>query len=436
MTTEIDRIKALVPEKENVAGRAMFTDEALFELEMKHIFEGGWIYVCHESQIAKPNDFFATHVGRQPVVINRDKAGNIGGFINACSHRGATVVREKRGSKSVFACPFHGWCFNSGGSLVKCGNDDGAYPAGFEKQKSLTKIRVESHKGFVFASLKQEVPPLAEYLNGAAFFLDLIADSAPKGIEILRGRGNYIYHGNWKHQQENGADGYHVATVHWNYLAVQTRRSSLDGGDNLTVMSPAGTSDRASGYYGFRNGHIVIWSTRGNPEAGPNHARAQEIRKACGDERGSWVLERSRNLGIYPNLFIMDSMSSHMRILRPISIDLTEVTTYCWAPVGESAESRALRIRQFEDFYNASGMATPDDLTEFAEVQDGSRATLAPWSDVSRGAHRWVNGPDAVAKAAGFDAEMSGSKVDDEGLYKTQHRAWRDRLAAALAGGQ
>ena len=51
----------------------MFTDEELFELEMKHIYEGNWIYMAHESQIPNPGDYFTLHMGRTPVVITRDK---------------------------------------------------------------------------------------------------------------------------------------------------------------------------------------------------------------------------------------------------------------------------------------------------------------------------------------------------------------------------
>ena len=49
--------------------RSAFTDPALFELEMKHIFEGNWIYLAHESQIPNNNDYYTTHIGRQPVFI-------------------------------------------------------------------------------------------------------------------------------------------------------------------------------------------------------------------------------------------------------------------------------------------------------------------------------------------------------------------------------
>ena len=56
----------------------------------------------------------------------------------------------------------------------------------------------------------------------------MIVDQSPDGLEVLRGSSTYIYDGNWKLQTENGADGYHVSAVHWNYAATTGRRK--DGG--------------------------------------------------------------------------------------------------------------------------------------------------------------------------------------------------------------
>ncbi|NJR43875.1 MAG: hypothetical protein HC767_15675 [Akkermansiaceae bacterium] len=36
----------------------------------------------------------------------------------------------------------------------------------------------------------------------------------------------YTYDGNWKLQAENGADGYHVSSVHWNYAATTQARKA------------------------------------------------------------------------------------------------------------------------------------------------------------------------------------------------------------------
>src|SRR5262249_31662441 len=52
--------------------RRLYTDPAIFELEMDRIFGAAWVYVGHESQIKKPGDYFATRMGRKPVVIVRD----------------------------------------------------------------------------------------------------------------------------------------------------------------------------------------------------------------------------------------------------------------------------------------------------------------------------------------------------------------------------
>ena len=52
--------------------RQLYTDPAIFELEMARIFGAAWIYIGHESQVKKPGDYFATQIGRHPVVMTRD----------------------------------------------------------------------------------------------------------------------------------------------------------------------------------------------------------------------------------------------------------------------------------------------------------------------------------------------------------------------------
>lgn len=61
--------------------RDIFTDTELFKLEMKHIFESSWVYLAHESQMPEINDYFTTYIGRQPVVVTRDKQGALHGLV-------------------------------------------------------------------------------------------------------------------------------------------------------------------------------------------------------------------------------------------------------------------------------------------------------------------------------------------------------------------
>ena len=145
-----------------------------------------------------------------------------------------------------------------------------------------------------------------------------------------------------------------------------------------------------------------------------------------GQARADWMISNSRNLCLYPNVYLMDQFSSQIRTYRPIAVDKTEVTIYCIAPKGESPEARARRIRQYEDFFNASGMATPDDLEEFRACQNAYMGRAAPWNDMSRGITHWVKGADEAAGAIGLNPLMSGVRTEDEGLFVVQHQYWAD----------
>ena len=417
--------------------RDIFTDPELFELEMTHIFEGNWVYLAHESQIPNPNDYFTTHIGRQPIIIARNKAGELNGFINACSHRGAMLCRHKRGNKSTYTCPFHGWTFNNNGKLLKVKDPENAgYPESFNKDGShdLTKIaRFENYRGFLFGSLKEDVKPLSEHLGEAAKIIDLIVDQSADGLEVLRGSSTYVYDGNWKLQTENGADGYHVTAVHWNYAATTGRRKEAEQVDNVRAMSAGGWAKQGGGFYAFENGHILLWTNWANPEDRPNWERREELAKDFGQPRADWMVQRSRNLCVYPNVYLMDQFSSQIRTYRPISVDKTEVTIYCIAPKGEALDARARRIRQYEDFFNASGMATPDDLEEFRSCQMAMMGRAAKWNDMCRGSEHWIHGPDEAASSIGLKPMMSGKRTEDEGLFVLQHKYWQEAMQRALA---
>ena len=416
--------------------RAAFTDPALFDLEMKHIFEGNWIYLAHESQIPNINDYFTTQIGRQPIVIARDKTGKLGAFINACAHRGAMLCRHKRGNKASYTCPFHGWTFSNTGKLlkVKDGRDAG-YPEGFNKDGShdLTPVaRFENYRGFLFGSLNADVLPLAAHLGEASKIIDMIVDQSPDGLEVLRGNSSYIYDGNWKLQTENGADGYHVSSVHWNYAATTSRRKESASGDAVRAMDAGKWAQQGGGFYAFEHGHLLLWTRWANPEDRPLYERRDELAGQHGPAIADWMIGNSRNLCLYPNVYLMDQFSSQIRIIRPIAVDRTEVTIYCIAPRNESAEARTRRIRQYEDFFNASGMATPDDLEEFRACQQGYNGRAAVWNDMCRGATHWVHGPDEGARQIGLQPVLSGAKTEDEGLYGVQHRFWLQSMQHAL----
>jgi benzoate/toluate 1,2-dioxygenase alpha subunit len=413
--------------------RESFTNPELFELEMKYIFENNWVYLAHESQITEVNDYFTTHIGRQPIFIARNKEGELNAFINACSHRGAQLCRYKKGNKSTYTCPFHGWTFNNSGKLLKVKDGKGAgYPEQFNTEGShdLKKVaRFESYKGFLFGSLNPNSSSLEDYLGETKKIIDQMVDQAEFGLEIVRGASTYTYDANWKMQMENGADGYHVSSVHWNYVATMGNRKE----DGVKAVDPNGWSKSVGGVYGFDNGHILLWTKMLNPEVRPLYSQLDRLNAELGEERTNFIVNETRNLALYPNVYLMDQFSTQIRVVRPITVDKSEVTIYCMAPKNEPAADRALRIRQYEDFFNVTGMGTPDDLEEFRSCQESYLAKAMPWNDVSRGAEHWVYGPDEHATAMGINPKLSGIRTEDEGLFLIQHQYWAETLAAALA---
>lgn len=436
----IDKInQALIVDKEKgiyQCHRGIFTDPELFELEMTHIFEGNWVYLAHESQVADPGDFYTLTIGRQPVMITRDKEGQLHGLINSCSHRGAMLATRKKGNKSSFTCPFHGWTFSNNGKLLKAKDEKtGDYPPCFKKEGShdlKPMAKFENYRGFLFGSLEPDVVSLEEWLGETRKIIDLIVDSAADGLEVLRGSSSYTYEGNWKLQMENGADGYHVSVVHWNYASTMSRRNYEE--DGVKTVDANGWSKSVGGVYGFENGHMLLWTQVLNADVRPIHRHFDSLKSQFGDERASMMVNQTRNLALYPNLYLMDQFSTQLRIVRPIAVDKTEVTIFCFAPKGEPLEDRTLRIRQYEDFFNVSGMGTPDDLEEFRACQQGYQARTLPWSDMSRGAMRWVEGADENAQRIDLHPKISGPRSEDEGLYITHHHHWQTTLLNAIQG--
>ncbi|GAB3065177.1 Rieske 2Fe-2S domain-containing protein [Stenotrophomonas tumulicola] len=437
-TSDIDDLLANALQDDPEAGifrcrRDIFTNEDLFELEMRHIFESNWVYLAHESQVPNNNDYFTTWIGRQPVVVTRDKTGELHAVINACAHRGAMLCRRKHGNKGSFTCPFHGWTFSNTGKLLKVKDEKTTeYPPQFGQNGShdLKRVaRFANYRGFLFGSLDENVQSLEDHLGQTKAIIDQMVDQAPDGLEVIRGNSSYIYDGNWKLQMENGCDGYHVSSVHWNYSATMGRRKET----GTKAVDANGWSKSVGGVYGFENGHILLWTNSLNPEVRPVWDKREEIAARVGEEKADFIVRQTRNLCVYPNVYLMDQFSTQIRVARPISVDQTEITIYCFGPKGESATDRAVRIRQYEDFFNVSGMGTADDLEEFRACQVGYAATTAPWNDLSRGAPLWVRGPDENARKMGITPLVSGERSEDEGLFVCQHEYWAGTLRKALA---
>ena len=414
--------------------RDIYLNPEVFEAELEAIFESDWIFLCHESQVKKPGDYFAAYLGRQPVFVHRQEDGGLKGFLNACSHRGAILTPTAQGNAKTITCRFHGWTYKCSGECLRIKEEEGGYGQDFDR--SVYDLReigaIASYNGFVFGSLSAEVQSLEDFLGESKAFIDFVSHQSSAGLEVLPGSQKYIVGGNWKMSTENAVDGYHTSTVHRIFASTVKQREVREGYEGMMRTETGRLSKKnvRNGCYDLGQGHMVIWADRDPVSTSPLSEAKERLEREYPTGKVNWMLRRGRNLIIFPSLMINDFAATQIRTFRPISADETEVTIYCLAPSDESKEARYARLRKFEDFFMASGMATSDDVVALEATHQGSHARVVKWGEFHRGLGSIIEGSDDVAEEGGFKPATSNTSWDHETLYYSFYRRWRDQVAA------
>ena len=373
----------------------MFVSPEILEDENRAIFDKCWVYVGHASEVKNPGDFRTRQVAGRPVIFCRDRKGEVRALFNVCRHRGALVCREREGNARQFQCIYHGWTYNTDGSVKGIPGDD-AYPPGYDKQgKSLTPVpRLEHYKDFYFANLDPNAEDLHTYLAGAKDYIDLVVDQSPSGkMEIISGVQEYDIKANWKLLVENSVDDYHLVTTHstWlNYMRnsgvnitpakghmLPTKGFGLDlGNGHLTTDNP-----------NYRGRPVAKWiSVYGEEAKADIDAIRAELVARLGEARAD---ARRRH---QPQPLHLPEPRHQRRLVgdganfTPVAPDLMHVTAWALGPVEETEAQRARRLHAFLTFYGPGGFATPDDVAALELAQQGYAAWReVPWTDLSRG---------------------------------------------------
>jgi phenylpropionate dioxygenase-like ring-hydroxylating dioxygenase large terminal subunit len=415
---------------EFLVGRDVYRDPQVFDWEMRHVFEGTWNLLGLASQAPRPHDFFTTTLGRSPVIVSRDAQGRLHCLVNSCRHKGALVCHQERGSARNFVCRYHGWAYDtSGRNILVKDREQGAYGECFDRQShDLQAVpRFGEYRGLLFASLNTEVPPLEEYLGDVRRMIDLVVDQSPHGVECVPGTTTFTFEGNWKLQMENGVDPYHFSTTHPSYIQALQRR---EGQGSVY----AGFRSRAleRGTFAFAHGHNAMWGPSPSADAAPLAQLREELLARVGEVKRRWM-GYVRNTTLFPNAQFAENASLQLRIWRPLAVDRTEMRTFCIAPVGEPAAARTQRIRQYEEFFNPTGLATPDDIANYEDCQRGLGARAVRWQQgTARGeAARAAGASHPAAAELGIRplATVVGPfDMGDETVMQHTWRYWRELI--------
>lgn len=418
--------------KEDRVSRRLYFDPGVFELEMQHIFGRAWIYLAHESQIPSKGDYVTAWMGRQPVIVLRHRDGDIHVLHNRCPHRGVMLITDESGNTGdTIRCGYHGWTFRTNGELLLAPMRD-AYAGRYDLSDAcfaLARVpRVDKYRGFIFASLAPEedasFPELCVFLGEARKCIDQIVDRAPDGeVDVSRGVHKYIVRANWKTQIENLNDNYHPPFAHASSTDSRQRQFRRRYGDDNGVHLD--TSERASKW----DSVAAVALDWGSSYCGPlpfNHearggplyeAHCAALRARHSPERVAEIMTESfHNVIIYPSV-VMQLASSHVRTIRPLAPDRTEIRVRVIHLKGAPDEVNRQLVRFLNTTQSAGALIQADDVEMFRRIQAGLASEAHE--------HVWFNrhmADDTVGRGGGTS----------EVVMRNQYRTGYLRYMAAL----
>jgi len=377
--------------------RSIYTDPAIYALEMQNIFGRAWVYVGHDSLVPNPGDYLAARIGAEPVLLSRHTDGKVYVLHNRCSHRGATVCNDERGSVKLFRCPYHGWTFATNGDLDAVSMRRGYGPDFNLDDPALGMGRVarmENYRGFVFASLSPTGPDLQTFLGQARESLDEIVDRAPDGELNLRGGVHkYVFRGNWKLQLENVIDMYHVPFSHESTISRSGRQFGRRPGEGeASAISDRGAAaDRweqrvawgAAQYGHSYAGHQPVAEGLPDDPLFREYIAALEARH--GKARTEEILKpRRHNSAFFPNM-TLQALNYHVRVIIPLAVDRTEIHVYPVQFKGAPEAMNAGFVRHMNVTHSAASFIQTDDLECFRRCQEGIATQSSDWLWFARG---------------------------------------------------
>ncbi len=376
---------ATLIQQEHVHG-SLYTDEAIYQEELRKIWQRTWVYVGHVSEVPNANDFVMKSIGPDPVLMTRDKDGQVHLLHNRCPHRGNQVCEKPRGNQKSFTCNYHGWNFGIDGALRGY-----PFPSGYQgdkrKELGMGKVaRVGIYKGFVFGSMAASGPTLEEHLGGAAQALDNLCSNSPEGEgEVTAGCLQHKVLANWKFVMENETDGYHPAFTH---------ASIFDVADSQIGALYADTSTAVTRYFG--NGHSEVdlrpefrkrdqpmsWFGT-TPEKLPEYVA--KMNAAYGEQKArSIMIDGTPHIMIFPNLFIAEIQ---MFSIQPLSVGETVQHVTALQFKGAPDFNRRLR-QQTMGSVGPAGFLLADDAEMYERSHRGVQEKNPEWIYLGRGSHR------------------------------------------------
>ncbi|UZW57528.1 aromatic ring-hydroxylating dioxygenase subunit alpha [Sphingobium sp. JS3065] len=212
----------------------LYCDADIFERERSAIFQRSWQLVCLHDAVAAPGACLPVTIGGAALILLRGDDGILRAFRNACPHRGARLVEETRDCVDELQCPYHGWKFDTRGSLTDMpwfGQPSPLDPALYP----LSKVGIAEWRGLIFVAI-DPIEPLERQLGDLP---DLLEPVPLENMATL-GRSTFAADVNWKCYFDQFTENYHVPIVHAPDKSVEIWNYTVMTGDNTVTLAAPG----------------------------------------------------------------------------------------------------------------------------------------------------------------------------------------------------
>ena len=208
-----DQVFASIEEASGLPNAAYWSDEWL-KLEQERVFRRSWVFAGATAEIPEAGDIKPIEIGGAPLIVLRDKDGEVRAFHNVCRHRGAKLVTEAC-RRSTLTCPYHAWSYALTGKLRTRPHFHGpdkmdSFQDGGGEKLDLVAARTEVWNGCIFVNVSGDAQPLEDWLA------PLTRRTSGYDYSAIRwaGKLDFEVNANWKLVYENYMEGYHVFSVH------------------------------------------------------------------------------------------------------------------------------------------------------------------------------------------------------------------------------
>jgi Rieske 2Fe-2S family protein len=261
IATDVDDSRARMAERLRAQaghpGRALdnyfYRSHVVYDQELDKLVFRSWLYAGHVSELPDPGDYLLFDIGEDSVIIVRDQAGELHALFNICRHRGARVCEEPSGNRKTFVCPYHGWVYNTDGSLKAA--RDMELLEGFDPAcHGLKPARIAIYMGLIFINCD---PDAADFLGPLSKLERPLGAYELERAKVAH-KQTYKVDANWKLVLENYLECYHCATSHRAYARMHTLKD-LDHKVADVVQAMLDRTEEVTGVPGMGDSHYAIY---------------------------------------------------------------------------------------------------------------------------------------------------------------------------------